>query len=447
MAFKLAHAYVQFSAKGVKSVTGSVGRLRTGIMALAGPVGKVGTMLAAFGAGVSIKNMIQLGAQAETMAIQFETLLGSAEKAKQMVDDVMAFAARTPFEQQEIAPAVKMLLGFRVAQSEVIEEMRKLGDMAAISGGSLSELSAIYGKLKSKGRLTMEEMNQLAERGAGSMQDFAEVLGVPIEELPKKIERGQIKFEDFQKVLNALTDDGGRFANGMAKMADTAAGRWSTMTGNVKTALSQVGMAIIKAFDLKGVTSSLAGFAGDFWPRFGQPITEALENIAGVIKGMIPEVQHWSEVMIDSANLIEDALRPVADLLHQIDSDLSLLGVVLRGTPLGPLEVLTEPIREARAEGRKLDRAMEQIRRRRRGQEPTAPGVSAPSAPSPAEAGQYRISAAAGLADRMQEQAGKRLLEKNLQANQRTADAVEQLAQAQQFDALKVVARVPGFDQ
>lgn len=280
MAFRLAEAYVQFGQRGLSPLSSTLGGLHSRIMGLLNPIKLVTGALATLGTGVGIASMLKMSATIETLTVSLETLTGSAANAKRLMDDINKFAARTPFEQLEIGRAAKVLLAFRVEQEQIIPTLQRIGDMAALSGSSLIELVAIYGKLKSKGRLTMEEMNQLAERGVASMEDFAEVLGVSMAELPKMIAKGQISFEQFEQVMNRLTDEGGRFGGGMEKLAKTSAGLWSTVTGNLKTLLAHFGDAIIAAFNLKDRMGVIGEWLDGFWKAHSATVIAAIRKTA-----------------------------------------------------------------------------------------------------------------------------------------------------------------------
>ncbi len=333
MAFKLAEAFIQLSSRGLSGVGRSLGMIKTRLSSLVGPAGRIGSLMAGIGTGLTIKAMITLSSQAERLAVSFEVLLGSATAAKQVMEDINEFAAKTPFEQIELAQAAKKLLAFRVEQEALIPLMKRLGDLAAVSGAQLTNLAAIYGKIKGKGRLTMEEMNQLAERGIASMQDFQEILGLTPEQLRKQVEQGKVSFQDFEKVLNSLTDEGGKFFNGMLKLSQTLFGRWSTFTGNMKLLLAKLGTAITEAFDVKGIIVSMSDFVGSFWERFGGAITTSLDQIAASVRLLVKAFRDLPKFIGPMAKLLWQGTVGIAigvvEALGAITDAIGVLGVAV----------------------------------------------------------------------------------------------------------------------
>ena len=165
MTFKLASAYVEFSQRGLSSVMGMVGSLGSKFKGLLNPINAVTGALGALGVGLGVGSMLKLAARAETLGVAFEVLLGSAEKAKGMMEEINKFAAATPYEQDELAGVAKQLLAFGTAQDQIIPTMRQLGDIASLTGAQLSELAQMYGKVRQTGKLQMEQLVQWAERG------------------------------------------------------------------------------------------------------------------------------------------------------------------------------------------------------------------------------------------------------------------------------------------
>ena len=101
----------------------------------------------------------------EQLRVSFESMLGGAQKARDMVKRLTDFAAHTPFQLAGIGAATKALLAFGEKPAQIIPTLRNLGDIAAGSGNRLNEVARIYGKAMAKNKVQTEELNQLSERG------------------------------------------------------------------------------------------------------------------------------------------------------------------------------------------------------------------------------------------------------------------------------------------
>lgn len=271
----LAEHVIQFRAAGVESVTAAANRIRSAIggmaAAVTAPVRGIGNALGSIfspmnllqgmgmgvgmaianGIGSAVKSAIGLAAQVETVSTSFEVLLGSSGKAAAMMDQINKFAAETPFEQMELAGVAKQLLAYGTSAENIIPTMRQLGDIAALSGANLGDLAAIYGKIQAQGRMTAETLEAFQSRGIPITRELAKAFGVTEAEVRTLVSSGQVGFPQVQEAIKGLTGEGGQFAGGMEKLSKTTAGLWSTVTGNVKTALANVGAGLIEAFNIK----------------------------------------------------------------------------------------------------------------------------------------------------------------------------------------------------
>jgi tape measure domain-containing protein len=203
---------------------------------LAGSLKQLGSIAAV---GLVVNQIRRLGTEAVTTAIafeqteiSFEVLLGSAEKGRKMLQRLEDFSLATPFEPGPIIKAGKALLAARRPTEGITDDLKKLGDVAAISGVPIQDLTNIYAKVFSKGKAQTEELLQVAERGIPILDTLKTVMGVETtEQILKMGEKGQITFDKFNEAFTLMTGKGGDFENGMARLALTAGGLLSTFFG------------------------------------------------------------------------------------------------------------------------------------------------------------------------------------------------------------------------
>ncbi|HEV2294096.1 MAG TPA: tape measure protein [Tepidisphaeraceae bacterium] len=229
----------------------SIAKGAAGILAMAGGA-------AVAGIGGLATYAIKLAADAEQARVSFTTMLGSAEKARQLQSEINQFAAATPFQTTELIEASKGLLAFGVAQEQIIPTMRTLGDISAGLNIPLGELSELYGKARVQGRLFSQDINQLTGRGIPVIQEFAKQFGVTEAEVRGLVESGQINFSHLQKALASLTGEGGKFAGLMAAQSQTVSGLFSTLKDTITLNLTRVGETITDKLDLRGVIGGIS---------------------------------------------------------------------------------------------------------------------------------------------------------------------------------------------
>lgn len=261
---------------GLKQVSGKLRKFAGGVTSLGGAFAGFGAATTAVFGGLAgaLAFPTQLAAGLETTTAQFETMLGSGEKAQAMLRELKAFAASTPLQFQDIADAAQKLLAFGVAAEDIPTELRRVGDVASAIGAPLGEIAEIYGKAKTQGRLFMEDINQLTGRGIPIIQELAKQFGIAESEIKELVSSGAVNFGHLQEAFRSLTSEGGKFAGMMEKQSKTLSGRWSTLKDNIIDALIPIGQAISEMLKpLLSVATSLVA-----------PIARLIKENAGLAK-------------------------------------------------------------------------------------------------------------------------------------------------------------------
>lgn len=161
----------------------------------------------------------------EQVEIAFETMLGSAEKAEELIKDITDFAAKTPFELKGLVDSSKQLLAFGFAADEIIPTMTTLGNIAAgVGRDKLPTIVRSLGKIRTKGKASMEELNMMLEAGVPILDTLSEQLGVTNEELFKMISAGKVGFNDVNNALTSMGTGTGRFGGLMEKQSKSFLG-------------------------------------------------------------------------------------------------------------------------------------------------------------------------------------------------------------------------------
>ena len=180
---------------------------------------------------------VKSAADLESLEVSFISLTGSAEGAAAMMKNLNEFAAQTPFQVESIANAARQLIASGTEISEVNNQLQFLGDIAATSGSSIEEIAAIFAKVNAKGKVELENLNQLAERGIPIFRMLSEATGLSAD----KLGAGRVTVEQFNETLRAMAEDGGFAAGAMERLSETSSGKFSTAMDNVKLSLASLG--------------------------------------------------------------------------------------------------------------------------------------------------------------------------------------------------------------
>lgn len=169
----------------------------------------------------------------EKQRVALETLLGSVEEARILLDDLVTFAAKTPFQLPGLIDNTKQLLAFGIANDEVLEKMEILGNAAQGDQEILNRLTYAYGVLRARGTATMEQINMFIQAGVPIMRELADATGVTQAELVVMLRQGKISFDLVDQALVNLTTGTGQFAGMIEKQSQTMIGLVSTLKDNL----------------------------------------------------------------------------------------------------------------------------------------------------------------------------------------------------------------------
>lgn len=217
-------------SKGFSSALKSMNNMALGV---AGAIG---------GAGIA---SIKFAGELEQTQLALEVLLGDAQEATKIKDEWTALAAETPFNSADIDSAGKKLLAFGIGADTVTDSLRRIGDISAATGSSISDIADIYGKAKVQGRLFAEDINQFQGRGIPVVQSLAKVLGVAETNVKDLVAEGKVGFPELEQAFKLMTSEGGQFSGMMEKLSTSTMGQFSSLVDNAQLTLAKFGQMLL----------------------------------------------------------------------------------------------------------------------------------------------------------------------------------------------------------
>ncbi|MBC9786300.1 tape measure protein [Heliobacterium chlorum] len=278
----------------------------------------IGAITTALG-GLGLGKGLSFNADMEQAAISFETLLGSAEKAQAMLKDLQQFGANTPFEFPGLQKSAKLMLGMGFKAESVMPNLRAIGDaVSAIGGGEevLNGVTMALGQMTTKGKVSAEEMNQLAERGIPAWDLMAEKLGVSKQQLMELSSQGKVMAD--QAVPALIEAMGTKFSGAMQKQSQTFTGMLSTLRDNTNMLLGQVLQPVSERL------KALMPIAIDFVDKLSTGFKT--DGLKGAIEAAFPSTV---------AVILNGIITGVSTLFTLLQDNWSTIGPILAGIATG----------------------------------------------------------------------------------------------------------------
>ena len=190
--------------------------------------------IAALGVGATLLNIGQNALKAssdfEQAQVAFGVMLGDAEKASRLVNQLQDMANVTPFETQDLLDASRVLLNFGIQLEDLLPDLQMLGDISGGNREKMRSMTLAFAQMSSAGRLMGQDMLQMVNAGFNPLQQISEETGKSMAVLKKEMEEGKISVDMVQQAFKNATAEGGRFHGMMEQQSQTLEGVTSTMS-------------------------------------------------------------------------------------------------------------------------------------------------------------------------------------------------------------------------
>lgn len=212
---------------------------------LNGVLGSIGKSVAgigvAFAAQELVSKIVAVRGEFQQLEISFRTMLGSEEKANQLMEQLTETASRTPFDLKSISDGARQLLAYGDSAENVNEDLIRLGNIASGLSQPLGDIVYLYGTTMTQGRLYTQDLNQFTGRGIPMMRELAKIFGVAESEVKGLVEAGKVGFPEVQQVIQNLTNEGGMFYNLMQEQSKSIPGQISNIQDSIDSMFNEIG--------------------------------------------------------------------------------------------------------------------------------------------------------------------------------------------------------------
>ena len=226
-------------AGGIKneafSINSIVSQLKSSAMSLAGGLG------IALGAKEFVGQVVGIRGQFQQLEIAFETMLGSGEKAKELLGQLTETAAKTPFDLQGVAQGAKQLMAYGISADEVNDTLVHLGDIAAGLSLPLGDLVYLYGTTMTQGRMFTQDLRQFMGRGIPIAEELAKIFNTTKENVGALVTAGKVGADEFKQAIMAMSSEGGKFAGLMENQSKTITGQISNIQDSIDVMFNKIG--------------------------------------------------------------------------------------------------------------------------------------------------------------------------------------------------------------
>ncbi len=176
----------------------------------------------------------------------YRTVMGSDIGATTQLDYIYGLTQKLGLQFQSTAESAKGFFAASVGtrlendMNDIFKGVTSAGTALSMTQEQMSGVFLAFSQIASKGKLSMEEVNQIAERLPGTFELVSKAMGVNRQEMFKMIEQGKVMSDDLLPKLGvALQEKFGDKAVEAANSAQGAVNRLSTEWEFFKSSASQ----------------------------------------------------------------------------------------------------------------------------------------------------------------------------------------------------------------
>lgn len=272
-----------------------------------------------------------------------QALTKNTAEAKRVLKDAIEFVQGKPFDRLDTIGAAKQLLAFGRTAKDVKGDLDILGRTVLISGIDWQNLTRVYGRVISSGKLLREDFNILNDAGVGLAKTLQKNLGLSMEEVFEKMSDGEISAKDFKKALedaapsSAITRSLNTFDNRMLSLRSSIRDVGFAILGVDFNQLDEKGRPLVRPGGLldrlqtgmEGLTVKIRSI--DFRPiidGFMAWARQVAENLGPKIEELMPKLRDFAtnilfplsvmfgQTLVAAAGLFLDVLNAVMPVIN-----------------------------------------------------------------------------------------------------------------------------------
>ena len=313
-------------SSGFKSGIEKLGSIaKTGLKVTATAIGAVS---GAFGAAVL--SGVKYNSQMEQYITSFGTMLGSAEEATKLVNNLKEMGAKTPFETSDLAKASQTLLAFGTSAEDLLPTLQMLGDVSQGNKERFDSLTLAFAQVGSAGKLSGQDLLQFVNAGFNPLNEISKMTGESMAELKERMSAGGVSAEEVAEAFKHATSEGGQFYQAMEAQSQTFNGQMSTLKDNAMSFIGKLTQGVTNTLKdsvlptvngwleelqsaftsngVEGVVTAFGSILADACTKLAQAAPGVVDLAVGFIQSFIKGIGDNAPQLIQAAKQIVGAL-------------------------------------------------------------------------------------------------------------------------------------------
>lgn len=307
-------------------------RLKTEQSSLRGVLSGVrSAALAAFSIGAVVtfgKAVMKASADMELLKKGLAFTLGNTG-AQKLIENMQTLGEKSAYNSNQLIPLARAWITVGDNAQTATAKMKKIVDCASAYGlteDQMSRVNLALTQMQAKGKVSSEEMRQLAEAGVPAWQLLSTAMGKPVNELQNLAAQGKLT----QSSIDMLFDGMAKKTQGATNsMANTMEAKFSNVQEAVTNSFAAIGDIIAQGFGVSDILT-LAGNLAEGMKHHFQNIRDNAKRI-GVKNAIVKELQGISPVAAAVFNGMATIIYVVTSALYKHRDAALAVGTAISG--------------------------------------------------------------------------------------------------------------------
>lgn len=268
---------MQGGVSGVKSLVGAL----AGLSIVKSAIGAVkGQMDAA------INRMDTMSNYSRTMT----AITGSSDVATASLAKLKDMTKGTAYGLDTAASSVQNFVTRGMGTGDAVNQVKAWSDAVAFYGDgtndSLREVTDALGKMMTKGKVEMDQLDRLTDRGIDAVGIYAKATGQSSSVVQSNLSKGTISAQDFINTVSGAFENGTNGVLNISGAAKKAGDTWATSIANAKAAVTRGLISVIDGVN-EGLSNAGFGTILDGIKSLGSTAETVLNNVGNIASGTI----------------------------------------------------------------------------------------------------------------------------------------------------------------
>lgn len=268
---------MQGGVSGAKSLVGAL----AGLSIVKSAIGAVkGQMDAA------INRMDTMSNYSRTMT----AITGSSDVATASLAKLKDMTKGTAYGLDTAASSVQNFVTRGMGTGDAVNQVKAWSDAVAFYGDgtndSLREVTDALGKMMTKGKVEMDQLDRLTDRGIDAVGIYAKATGQSSSVVQSNLSKGTISAQDFINTVSGAFENGTNGVLNISGAAKKAGDTWETSIANAKAAVTRGLISVIDGVN-EGLSNAGFGTILDGIKSLGSTAETVLNNVGNIASGTI----------------------------------------------------------------------------------------------------------------------------------------------------------------